>query len=56
MCTEVNLPLARQVCFEFKIIEKEYFFKQRNENEMRLVRRHWNELGHICGGFDLSDP
>ncbi len=18
---------------------------------MRLVRRHWNELGHICGGF-----
>ncbi|CAF1615503.1 unnamed protein product [Rotaria sp. Silwood1] len=24
---------------------------QRNENEMKSVGRHWNELGHICGGF-----
>ncbi|CAF3763358.1 unnamed protein product [Rotaria sp. Silwood1] len=40
MCTEVNLPLARQ----------------RNENEMRAVRRHWNELGHICGDLNRFRP
>ena len=22
---------------------------------MRLVRRHWNELGHICGGSNRSN-
>ncbi|CAM2704062.1 unnamed protein product [Rotaria socialis] len=40
MCSEVNLPLARQ----------------RNENEMRSVRRHWNELGHICGDLNRFRP
>ncbi|CAF1046665.1 unnamed protein product [Adineta steineri] len=40
MCVEINLPLARQ----------------RNENEMRSVRKHWNELGHICGDLNRFRP
>ncbi|CAF1636047.1 unnamed protein product [Adineta ricciae] len=40
MCTEVNLPLARR----------------RNESEMRSVRRHWNELGHISGDLNRFRP
>ncbi|UJR07581.1 hypothetical protein I4U23_011869 [Adineta vaga] len=40
MCAEINLPLARQ----------------RNDNEMRAVRRHWNELGHISGDLNRFRP
>ncbi|CAF0745815.1 unnamed protein product [Didymodactylos carnosus] len=40
MCSELNMSLA----------------KQRNETEMRAVKRHWNELGHICTDLNRFRP
>ena len=59
MSSELHLPLSRQVTqTRTTTVNKRdvCLFLQRNDNEMRAVRRHWNELGQICGGetFPLS--
>ena len=58
MCNEVNLPLSRQVnsSFRFVLVELVSSWKKRNETEMRSVRKHWNELGHICADLNRFRP